>query len=119
MTNGPSASRSAEWTGLPVSASCSVNSGACAPGAQDAVFDAGGEELGGLLLRDGQPLGLNQGAGVLRDAVEFVLQRGQRGAGHGLHTFIIAAMSIVSRAVRHWTLSHRDSRLRRQVSQRS
>ena len=60
---------------------------------QDAVFNAGGEEIRGMLLGDGEPFGLDQRAGVLGDAVEFVLQRGERGPGHDLHIFIIAAMS--------------------------
>jgi hypothetical protein len=63
---------------------------------KDAVFDAGRKQVGSGLLRDGQPLRLNQRAGVLSDAVEFFLQRRQRGPGHGFHIFIIAAMSTVA-----------------------
>lgn len=66
---------------------------------KDAVFDAGRKQVRSGLLRDGQPLGLDQRAGVLGDAVEFVLQRRQLGPGHGFHgfhIFIIAAMSTVA-----------------------
>ena len=50
--------------------------------AKNTVFNAGGEELGGMLLRDCQALRLNQGARVLGNAVEFVLKRWQWGFGH-------------------------------------
>ena len=59
MTSGPSASRSAEWTGLPVSASGSVKCWRQRADGENAPFDAGGEELGGMALGDGEPLGLN------------------------------------------------------------
>src|ERR1039457_2743360 len=64
--------------------------------AKNAAFDAGSEEFRGLSFRDGQPLRLNQGARILRNAVEFVLQRWDRGPGHGFHTYIIAAMSAIA-----------------------
>ena len=41
---------------------------------EDAVFNAGGEELGDGALADGQALGLHQVAGVGGDLVELVLQ---------------------------------------------
>ena len=44
-------------------------------GFQDAVFDAGVEEVFGGLFGDGETLRLNESAGVLRDAIELVLQR--------------------------------------------
>ena len=47
----------------------------CADG-QDAVFDAGGEELRDGALADGQALGLHQLAGVGGDLVELVLKGG-------------------------------------------
>ena len=43
-------------------------------GFQDAVFDAGVEEVGSGFFGDGETLGLDEGAGVLGDAVELVLQ---------------------------------------------
>ncbi len=50
---------------------------------QDAVFDAGVEEVGGGLFGDGEALGLDEGSGVLGDAVELVLQRLFGAGGHG------------------------------------
>ena len=41
---------------------------------QDAVFDAGVEEVCSRLFGDGQALGLDEGAGVLGDAVQLVLK---------------------------------------------
>jgi hypothetical protein len=43
---------------------------------QDAVFDAGIEEFFGRFFGDDKALGLNEGAGVLGDAIELVLERG-------------------------------------------
>ena len=45
---------------------------------EDAVFDAGGEELGDGALADGQALGLHQVAGVGGDLVELVLKASLR-----------------------------------------
>ena len=44
-------------------------------GLQDAVFDAGIEEVCGGFFGDGEALRLDEGAGVLGDAIESVLQR--------------------------------------------
>ena len=52
-------------------------------GFQDAVFDAGVEEVFGGLFGDGEAFGLDEGAGVLGDAVELVLQRLFCAGGHG------------------------------------
>jgi hypothetical protein len=57
-------------------------------GLQDAVLDAGIEEFCGRFLRDGETLGLDEGARVLGDAIELVLQGGG-------HNYIIAAISVV------------------------
>ena len=50
---------------------------------QDAVFDAGVEEVFGGLFGDGETFGLDEGAGVLGDAVELVLQRFFCACRHG------------------------------------
>jgi hypothetical protein len=42
---------------------------------QDAVFDAGVEEFFGRFFGDDEALGLNEGTGVLGDAIELVLER--------------------------------------------
>ena len=47
--------------------------GGLRPGLQDAVFDAGVEEVFGCLFGHCEALGLDEGAGVLGDAVELVL----------------------------------------------
>ena len=60
---------------------------------QDAVLDAGIEEVFGRSFRDGETLGLDEGAGVLGDAVETVLQRDVESSSH---TYIIAAISVVT-----------------------
>jgi len=57
-------------------------------GLEDAVFDAGGEELGDGLLGEGEALGLHEGPRVLSDAVELILEGGLERGGHEL---IIAA----------------------------
>ena len=60
---------------------------------KNAVFNAGCEQLGSSLLRERKPLRLNQGASILRNTIEFILQRWESGPGHNLHTYIIAAIS--------------------------
>ena len=64
---------------------------------QDAVFNAGGEELGGGEFGDGEALGLDEGAGVLGDAVEGVLEGGSGDGSAGrvadsIHESIIAGV---------------------------
>ena len=54
---------------------------------EDAVLDAGAEEVGDHLLRDGEALGLNESASVLGDLVELVLERT---GVYFSHVFIIA-----------------------------
>ena len=54
---------------------------------EDAVLDAGGEEVGDQLLGDGEALGLDESASVLGDLVELVL----KGQGAGGHSLIIGA----------------------------
>jgi hypothetical protein len=60
--------------------------------AQDAVFDAGVEEVFGRSFGDGETFGLDEGAGVLGDAVEPVLERDIE---RGSHNYIIAAIAVV------------------------
>lgn len=63
-------------------------------GLENAVFNAGGEELGDGALGEGEALGLDESAGVLRDAVELVLQRCVgRVIERSSHDSIIAAAS--------------------------
>ncbi len=59
---------------------------------EDAVFDAGGEEVGDGLFGDGEAFGLDECPGVLRDLVELVLKRRFERSGHD---YIIAATSMV------------------------
>ncbi len=61
-------------------------------GLEDAVFNTGCEEFSHRLLGEGEAFGLDEGAGVLGDAVELVLQRGFQESSH---TYIIAATSVV------------------------
>jgi hypothetical protein len=89
MTRGPRASRSAERTRRPVGVFEGELGGDGADG-EDAVFNAGGEELGDGALADGQALGLHQVAGVGGDLVELVLQGG---GGHAC-AFEIAVMRL-------------------------
>jgi hypothetical protein len=66
------------------------------PDVQDAVFDAGVEEVCGRSFGDGETLGLDEGAGVLRDAVESVLERDVE---RGSHRYIIAAIFVAALAL--------------------
>src|ERR1700677_2912740 len=66
---------------------------------QDAVLDAGIEEVFGRLLGDGETLWLDEGASVLGDAVEPVLKRDVESGGH---SYIIAAISLVALAAASW-----------------
>jgi hypothetical protein len=65
------------------------------PDVQDAVFDASVEEFFGRSFRERQTFGLDEGASVLRDAVESVLERDVE---RGSHKYIIAAISVVALA---------------------
>ena len=56
--------------------------GFCSDG-NDFFFDAGGKEGGGGGFGDGEALGLDEGPGVLGDAVELILQRLFCAGGHG------------------------------------
>ena len=49
---------------------------------QGAVLDAGVEEVFGRLFGDGETLGLDEGAGVLGDAIELILERDVESGGH-------------------------------------
>ncbi len=51
-------------------------------GFQDAIFDAGIEEVLGGSFGDGKALRLHEGASVLGDAVELILQRCFQRSGH-------------------------------------
>ena len=60
------------------------------PGFQCAVLDAGVEEIFGRLFGDCEALRLDEGACILRDAVQLILKRGVESSGHN---YIIAAVS--------------------------
>jgi hypothetical protein len=66
-------------------------------GFQDAVFDAGVEEVFGSLFGDGETFGLDEGSGVLGDAVELVLQRLFCAGGHGTPSLPEMCQSLRSR----------------------
>ncbi len=68
MTRGPRTSRSEEWTGFAGAGVLQGEGRGLSAGWEDAVLDAGGEELG-----DGEALGLDEGASILGDAVELLL----------------------------------------------
>ena len=60
------------------------------PGSHYAVLDTGVEEIFGRLFGDGEPFGLDEGACILRDAVQLILKRDVESSGHN---YIIAAVS--------------------------
>ncbi len=64
-------------------------------GLQDAVFDAGGEELFDVALGDGEAFGLDEGAGVLGDGVESILERWDRRAMEGVGGGILHGFAFV------------------------
>jgi hypothetical protein len=63
------------------------------PGFQDEVLDTSVEEIFGRLFGDRETFGLDECTGVLRDAVELVLERD---VNSGSHNYIIAAVCLLS-----------------------